>query len=325
MPITLSNSQIRTFQMCKREFYYKVDKKLVSKRVSLPMYRGTWLHSLLEAHYTKEGGWKRELNKVLKPQYMKLFEEEREFYGDLPAICESIMEGYEYHWREEDSGLTIIAAEQELVVPLPHGHSLAFKFDMIAEDEYGRWLVEHKSHKTIPDDDYRFMDIQTARYVWGLNKLGTYGHIEGVLWNYIRTKPPTKPPQLKRGGISLAKKYDTDALTFTKAVVEYGLNPRDFRDRILALKHHNNFLKRVRVPWHGKVVKTIVREAMEVMDEVERGYKPTRNIGRHCGWCSYQTLCMTQLYGGDADQVRRDIFKVGTKEDYYAIEHQEIG
>lgn len=324
MGVTLSNSQLKTFQNCKREFYYKVKQGLVSKRTSLPMKRGSWLHQLIEAHYTKPGGWRRELKKELIPEFNKLFDEEKEFYGPLPDICRAIMQGYEYHWREEDSGLTIIEAEKELIVPLPHGHKLPFKFDLIVEDEYGRWLVEHKSHRTIPDDDTRFMDIQTARYVWGLNRLKTYGRIDGILWNYIRTKPPTRPPQLKSGGISVAKKYDTDALTFTQALVDYGLNPRDYRDRIIALKRHNRFLKRVRVPWHIDVVKTLVREAVEVMDEIERGYKPTRRIGRHCTWCSYQTVCMTELYGGDADQVRQDLYRVGTKEDYYAIEHQEV-
>jgi hypothetical protein len=227
-----------------------------------------------------------------------MFDEEQEFYGNLPEACEDIMRRYEWTWREEDSGLTVIAIEEVFEVPWPHGHVFQGKFDGIVEDEYGRWLMESKSHKTIPDDAYRFMDIQTARYVWALNKLGTYGQLTGILWNYLSTTLPKRPQITKTGRLS-RRKIRTDVLTFVSALKEYNLDPRDFRDDIIRLKGRNDFFRRERVPIQDRVVERLVKEGVVIADRMERG-NFVRNIGRHCSFsCSYQDLCIADLYGGN--------------------------
>jgi len=289
---------------------------LVPQTSTLPLKRGSWLHELLEAHYMGEGWEKR--NDELAAEFNQLFEEEREAFGDLPDVCGRIMESYEYYWRDEDAQFQVIAAEEVVEVPLPHGHTLEFKFDAIIEDELGRWLMEHKSHKTIPRADYRFIDMQTAKYVWGLNKIGTYGEITGVLWNYIRTKEPTKPALMKNGTISKRKKIDTDLFTFVSAVKEYGLDPSDYRDVILRLKKFNNFFRRERVPKPKHVIEELVKDTVYVADEIERGTRPVRSIDRSCEYmCSYLDLCVVELYGGDAEDVIRRKYRTATEEDYY--------
>lgn len=320
MGVLITNSMVKTLNNCNREFYYKYGKQLVPKYTSLPLKKGTWLHELLEAKYNGTG-WEKRL-KQLTREFNRLFDEEKEMYGDLPRICANIMRSYDYHWREEDSGLTVIATEEVVQVPLPHGHTYEFKFDAIVEDDYGVWLMEHKSHRKIPDADYRFLDMQTAKYVWGLNELGTYGNIMGVLWNYIRTKEPTKPKMTKMGRLSRAK-IDTDVLTFYNALVEYDLDPHDFRDVLSRLKHHQTFFRRERQPKPPRVIETLVKETVVVADEIEKGVIPIRSIARHCDFCSYKDLCITQLYGGDAKSVVKLNYRKGTKADYYGFLDEE--
>lgn len=303
MGILVTNGMLKTYVDCEMKFDYRWRRQLAPNRPATPLKRGSWLHDLLEAKYTT-GSWKRKL-KQLKKEYDHMFDEEKEMYGDLPSICRHIMESYDYTWREEDSGLTVIAAEKVIQVPWPHGHTFQGKFDLIVEDEYGRWLVEHKSHKTIPDADYRFMDIQTARYWFAIQKLGTYGDLTGILWNYIRTKPPTVPTLIKNGSrLGRIDKMDTDLLTLVSAIKRYDLNPLDYRDKIQRLRRHNNFFRRVRVPINQDVMERIVREGVVTADRIERGEPPVRNIGRHCSWgCSYQEICMVELYGGNTKQI----------------------
>ena len=318
----ITNSQAKTFLRCSQQYDYKFSRLLTPRRVGLPLKRGSWLHELLETHYAG-GDWK-DKHKELTKEFMKLFEEEREYYGDLPTICKNIMLAYLYRWRDEDSEWTVIETERKFEVELPKGNTLVFKVDAIIEDDYGRWLVEHKSHKTIPNDNYRFIDIQSARYVWGLNQLGW--DIQGVIWNYIRTKEPTKPPQLKRGGISMARKYDTELFTFLRALREYGLNPADYRDKILTLKNHSTYFRRERVPKPPHVIETLVKEIDYTASKIERGYRPVRSIERGCLFaCDYLELCMTELYGGDAQQVERLNFRKATIEDYYGLEGLKAG
>lgn len=321
MGIVITNSQIKAYQRCKRQYSYKFIHQLTPKYSALPLKRGSWLHELLEAKYDGRG-WEAR-HEELTAEFNRLFDEEKETYGDLPRICANIMRSYDYHWREEDSGLTVIATEELVEVPLPHGHTMQFKFDAIMEDEYGRWLTEHKSHKTLPRADYRFLDMQTAKYVWGLNEVGTYGEITGVLWNYIRTKEPTRPKLTKTGRLSLAR-IDTDVLTYYNALKDYDLDPHDFRDVLSRLKKHQTFFRRERMPKPKKVVETLVKETVLVADEIERGVRPIRTIERGCEFtCSFKDVCIVQLYGGDAKDVIRNKYRRATKDDYYGYLDEE--
>jgi hypothetical protein len=275
------------------------------------------LHELLEAHYTGYGWEKKQ--KELTKEFNKLFEEEREYYGNLPEICRRIMRGYVYHWREQDSGLTVVEVEKEYEIELPHGHTYAFKIDALVEDEYGLWLMENKSHKTIPGDDYRFLDIQTTKYVYGLIQLGY--PIIGVLWNYLCTIEPKKPKLVghrEKDGPRLSKaRIRTDVLTFVEALHEYGLDPQQYRDDIVRLKRHNTFFRRERVPRPAGVMKRLMQETIVVADEIERGYKPIRTIERGCeNFCPYLNLCMTSLYGGDTKPFEKN-FQKAKVSDYY--------
>jgi hypothetical protein len=228
------------------------------------------------------------------------------------------MRSYVYQWKAEDANLDVIDAEGEVEVPLPHGHTLVFRFDLIVEDEFGRWLVEHKSHRTIPSDDYRFLDVQTKRYVWGLNKVGTYGEITGILWNYLRTTPPTIPQIRKSDGAISSRKINTDYLTFAETIKKNRLDPDDYEDVLSRLKLRNDFFKRDRVPAPKKVVDRLVREAVFIADEIEKGVTPVRSIERACDWCSFKDACIASLYGGDEEMILKNKFHVREKEEYYA-------
>lgn len=318
----ITNSMVKTYQRCHRQYSYKYVQRLEPKAgSSLPLKRGSWLHELLEALYTT-GDW-RKRHKELTKEFNRLFDEEKDMYGDLPTICSNIMRSYEYHWREEDKNMEVIAAEQEVFVPMGK-HELAFRFDLISEDEYGRWLWEHKSHKTIPGADYRFLDVQTARYVWGLNKIGTYGQITGVLWNYMRTKEPTVPHLNKDGRLSKAK-LDTDLFTYVTALRNYGIDLRDHRDKILYLKEHNSFFRRERVPKPPNVAERLVKEAAVTANEITQGFVPVRSIQRDCEYyCQYKDLCVVELYGGDSDRVRKSKYVVKSKGEEYWDEEEPL-
>lgn len=321
MGIVITNSMAKAFQRCEKQFEYK--QHIVPKSQGLPLYRGNWLHELLEAFY-KTGNW-RKRHRELTKEYNKLFDEEKQLYGDLPTICAHIMQAYCYWWKEEEKNWDVIETEFELSVPLPHGHTFQMKMDALIEDDWGLWLMEHKSHKTIPDSTYRFIDIQTARYFWALRK-ADYEPV-GVLWNYIRTKEPTYPHLKKNGELSKAR-IDTDLWTFLRALKEYDLDPRDFRDVISRLRANNNFYQRNRVPKPKQVAVQLVKDLVQIADrieeKIERGEEFIRNIDRNCTFlCSYTQPCITELYGGDPSQMLKASFREATKKDYYAYPDKE--
>lgn len=315
----ITNSQSKTYLRCPQQYDYKFRQLLTPRRVALPLERGGWLHDLLEAHY--EGGDWKAAHAARTLEFMRMFEEEREYYGDLPRACENIMRSYLHWWRDADEEFKVITVEQKFECDLPNGNLLVFKVDGIIENDYGLWLMEHKSHKKIPNDAHRFIDMQSSRYVWALQQLGW--DIQGVMWNYIRTKEPSKPKLLKSGERLSAAKCDTDLFTYVRALKEYGLNPRDYRDKIISLKENNTFFRREYVPKPRQVMETLVRDIDNLAGKIEdeRGEPPLRNITYDCAHhCDFLQLCMTELYGGDGDQVRKLMFRSATTKDYYGLE-----
>src|SRR4051812_32060336 len=120
----LSNSKVKTFRRCERQYYYKYVKKLRPKRKAVQLERGTWIHEMLQAHYDGEG-WKG-VWQDLTLEFNNLFEEEREDLGDLPGETKRIMRSYLRRWKSEDASWTVIDSEMNETWPLANG--LDFNF-----------------------------------------------------------------------------------------------------------------------------------------------------------------------------------------------------
>lgn len=301
--------------------HYKYDEELTPNSSTIPLKRGSWLHVLLEHHY-RGRDWRRVMDRLLIPEWDRLFEEEKVLYGDLPGEVSRIMGAYEFHYRNIDRDFIVLEAEYGFDVELPHGHMMKVKIDLITEDEYGIWLWEHKSHKTFPGQNYQFLDIQTARYFYALQHGPDerYRNPIGVMWNYIKTSPPTVPKLTKAGKLSRAR-ISTDVYTFVNAVREYGLNPNDYSDTIKVLSKSDEFFARKPVEKPDRVVRILTNEAVSVADEIERGYDPVRSIDRSCEYmCSYRSLCIAELYDSKPDLVRRTQYH---KEDPFAYHRGE--
>ncbi len=163
-----SNSMLKTFQRCPRQADYKYARRLKPKSVKLPLKRGKWMHSLLEAHYKAEAGMEtppwQDVHKALTNDFSKLFDEEKEKLGDLPRECDRLMRGYLWHYKEH--AWKVLGVEGMLEAELPGGSIFRGRYDMLIEDEYGIWLVDHKNMKRLPNHALRMLDTQAPRYVW---------------------------------------------------------------------------------------------------------------------------------------------------------------
>lgn len=304
----ISNSKANTYRRCRRKYFYKYELHLRAKDVALPLKRGSWIHELLEAD-ASGGDWE-ERHEELCVEYNRLFDEEKDKYGNLPDECERIMRSYKYWWREEDKDMDVLATELDLAIPMPHGHTLVAKIDRVTRDEWGTWAWEHKTHAKFPSANWRFIDVQSSLYAYALNKDGRFGPVTGILWDYLITKPPTIPTINKDGSLS-KRRINTDLLTFVTTLKTHGIPLKPHREKIEALKRHNDFFKRERVPRDKIVVKTLVKELIRTADEIERGVIPYRTIDKSCEFmCEYHDVCLTELYGGDASRMIRKKFDV---------------
>lgn len=337
-----THSMLKTYLSCPKAGQYKYAERLKGRRLTSrdqPLQRGTWVHELLQTHY--EGGDWRETHDRNTRKYNTLMDEEKEALGDLPTEAARLMRSYLWHYgaNKDDPlhGWNVLGAEQTFEAVWPDSEDgldiYRCRVDLLVEDEYGKIIVDHKTHKALPDMTFRILDAASPLYIWAARESGH--DVRGFLWNYIKTKPPTKPELVYVGKPQerlSTKAIDTDWPTYARAIKEYGLDhtAEPYRSRLRSLKAQrwvsgnvqtSPFFRRDILEKDEDILARVVATAMKTRDRMHGDFDDfdivERNMGRSCSWCSFSTLCTTEMYGGNGDHIRRKQFRVGDPLDYY--------
>jgi len=323
-----THSMLKTMRRCPKQAQYKYVERLKPKRLGRPLRCGTWMHKLQEVYY-KGGDWREEQQRQTS-KFRKLWEDEQSDVGDLPGDTERLWRSYLWHYKNDN--WKVLETEFTLEAELPDGSKLRGKVDNLIEDQYGLWIVDHKWHKVFPDHSFRILDQQSVGYLWLAlkNKIPVQGHI----WNYGRSKPPTLPVLTKTGLIARWRMLDTDYPTAARFIK----NHPDLRDisryypKLRILKSHryvhgepqrSNFFRRVVVEKPISQINRNIRELYRThlrmhdydfqdIDSVER--VPDRS----CTFmCSYRDLCSAEAVTGQRPVSWRHQFSIGDPLDYY--------
>jgi len=326
---TISHSQVSLWRECEQRWTYRYGQRLVPKRIERPLHLGSWVHAALEAHY-KYGNWRRG-HKVYLADYNKLFEEEklrldkgksqkksmdRADYEPLPSQVERIIRSYIWYYEKNTATRRVektIAVEVEYHLPRD-GYVQHGVIDRIYEDEDGlKWVQDHKVWDDIPltEGTLHTVDPQLTIYLEGAKEaLGI--EAAGVEYNYVRSAAPSFPIQnLDR---SLSKKdVATDYPTAFRWLKENGYDPAQYSDLLLPLMGTSPFLRRHRLPRNELVTTRVLEDFDRSATEIVGHDAAVRNIGRHCDWCPYQTICRNELYGMSTKALRDMNFEIEDK------------
>lgn len=309
----VSQSKVKCWQQCRFAYNCKYVEKLKKRTIKRPFTFGTLVHSILEARAKGEKKPLSVLDKIpLKQQ--KLFAAEREMYGDILNDIRFIMTDYFKFYK--DDGLTVIskhgvAAEHEFLLPLDKEIDFSGKIDLVVKKSSLRWLVEHKTFgRSIPKPDHLWRNLQSAVYLRVLDMLG-WKSADGVMWDYIHSKPPSRVQVTKKGLVSKKKLYTLpSAVKFS--LESNGLDVEDYQPLIKAAEiNRQNYYKRIFNPVNSSVVDTVFKGFIDTSREMLKyhGKSKTRTFGRHCEWCDYEPICRAELTGADADYIReRDYY-----------------
>lgn len=309
-------SSIKKWRFCRRAYYYAYTMRLEKRRKPSPLWRGHVAHAMLENRANGNEVWKPLIE--MQDEFDKLFQEEKDLYGDVPGQIRTIMKGYFKYYADDD--LTPVAlgkgnhkrlAEHKFEVELCKGIVLKGKIDEVDCDRQGHeWLVDHKTHKILPETGLKYSDIQSAVYSWALERLWGL-KVYGMCWNYIRWKPPTIPEVLKKGEMS-RKAIDTTWEVYRTALKAAGLKTSEYLDMKERLSSKaDSFYRREFMPLHGPIVENLVEEAKTTAQEMQKkgGADTTRTIDRHCTWCEYYGLCQAELRGLDTEFMLKTEYK----------------
>jgi hypothetical protein len=306
-----SYSRVKTWRRCHRMYHYKYHERLARKKPKAPLLKGSILHEMLDARAIKQNPIAI-LNKYAA-QYKSLFIEEREMYGDLIEDLRRIYGGYDRLYA--DDGLTVLASEEFVATDILDGLRFIGYIDKRVVDKNNRvWIMDHKTGRNIPGVDSRYADLQLLLYVWAYNRDHKHDRISGVIWDYVRTKPPTIPELLKKGGLSVAQNVNTDYETFMTAIQDNDLNPKDYKERLAQLKNQESpFYRRITLPNPPQLmIDQVVADFQNTAIELHTLSKVSkcRNMTKDCSWCEFHSICDAELRGHDADFIRESEFIV---------------
>jgi PD-(D/E)XK nuclease superfamily len=321
-----THSMLKTFRRCPKQTEYKYQLRLKPKVLGKPLRQGTWMHRLQEVHY-KGGDWKEE-HKLLSAKFNELFDEERDEIGDLPRECARMMQSYLWHYKNDN--WKVHDVEFVLETEFPDGTIYRGKIDLLIEDQYGLWLVDHKWHRSLPNLQYRILDSQSALYVWAAIRCGI--PVQGHIWNYGVRKAPGIPRLLKNGTRLSKKKLDTDYPTLVRTLKRYELDPKPYAAQLQYLKNQqyqfgepqtSPFFRRSVLEKQRGTLLQVAREAYHTarrMNEYdfERSEFVERVPDRSCTLsCSYAEICSLELFGGNTNNLRKQKYKIADPLEYY--------
>lgn len=338
---SVSWSEIKTFQRCPKQHDYKYLQRLVPKKKSRPLFLGSWVHAALQTHYA-EGDW-RAGSEVFTKEWNKLFDEEklalqtrgRQVSLPLPDIVKNIM--LSYIWYHKNDNWRVIAVEQEFLVPTPltiDGKVQWLKgiIDLTIEDEDGNWwVIDHKTAGNIPESTaFHAMDPQLMLYPWAANQAWKWD-IAGIIYNYVKSKPPSIPRINNDGSIS-KRKVLTDYPTLYRFLKREGYDPRDYAHILRPLSKRSPFLRQYRYPREKHVTNEILLDALSVTKHIRTDKRRSRTITRECAtMCSYHELCRSELNGMNTDILRHTMYTlkeastIGDRPDSYEDDWDDSG
>lgn len=344
-----THSMLKQMARCPKATQYKYAERLKPRMLTKrdkPLQRGTWFHSLLQEHYAGRS-WKA-MHMELVAKYNELFDEEKEALGDLPRELAALMKSYLWHYgydREDPfHGWDVLGTEVTLECPWPDSPDgtdiYRCRVDILYRDEWGLWIGDHKTHKSLPDTTFRLLDAASPLYIWCARENGY--DVRGFMWNYVRTKPPSWPELVYVGKPQERlshRQIETDYPTFKRALKYYGLDLDEHRGELNRLKaqrwkhgapQSSPFFRRDSLEKTDEMISRVVAVAMKTRDRLheydwEDADMVERSPDRSCTYmCSYTALCETELFEGDAPILRKKLYKIGDPLDYYQDDRREV-
>lgn len=303
--INVSQSKVKTWRQCRRQYHNKFVLMLQKKKIKRPFMFGRIVHEIIEADL--EGhDWEDVLNKI-ELDNKKLFRKEIEMYGNIIADIRDIMTDYFIFWDGTFKPMRHDGRRSEFEFRIELDDALWFtgKIDAVGKAKSMKWLVEHKTFNRMPSEDDRWRSVQAAVYFKALEEMG-FPSIDGVMWDYVSSKPLNVPGELTRTGKVSQARIDSTPSRIKRWLKEEGLKRKDNRKLLTDAEANlrNRFI-RVYSPVKRRIVDNIWDDFVDTAREIQEfhGRKKDQNIGRHCTWCDYQPLCKAEATGADVDWI----------------------
>jgi hypothetical protein len=297
----ISQSMLKTYNECRRKYYYSYLRRLEPIQVYMPFLVGTIFHECMAIFYTYAEVKDSVYTDYIDTRIDEAKEEFKLYGGDVMSIekqrltLQGMMLAYVNFYSTDLDKYDVLHVEKQIGLPIGDG-LFAGTLDLLLEDAKGRrWIMDHKTISSVSEGYLQSMelDYQTNMYKElsrKVLKIRPYGMILNIVTKpSIRQKQNEQPREfLKRiytEYTQLPNKY------FSRHVYRY--NPRLLRQSLEAV----NVLTREILRRHN-------RSRSRGLDKAEW---PQTGMPRACypfasGKCPYFDLCR---YGENHNQLMR--------------------
>jgi hypothetical protein len=306
-------SKVKSYRRCQKQYELRYIRGMQRKRPAAPLIRGTILHGMLHARATpglKAGAVLAEYEK----KFGELFREERDEYGtDFLGDLKRVYDGYLREYGSDDN-IKYEASEEKVAIDIGKGLIYEGHLDkrIVTIDNERRWIMDHKSHKNIPTEEQRLNDYQILMYLYAWNLGNPKKKADGIIWDYIRTKPPAIPEALVKGGLTMRANIDTDVSTYMRELTRLRLDPKPYKQHLAEIekRQKGRFYQRVRLPAPSKsMTRIIVDDFVETSQQMQRTKHFAHNLTRDCSWCEFQRYCTANVRGLDAEFIMKSEYE----------------
>lgn len=308
-------SKVKQWNECKFSYHLKHVERLRPKKTKRPFTFGGLVHKMLEEHAMGRDPFDVIENVPVADR--KLFAAEVEMYGNILEDLEYIMTDYFDFWKKADIKYVSLngrKAEHAFAIEIEDGLVFQGKIDAVGMWRGHRSLVEHKTFKQRPDENFRWTNVQSSVYIRAMDILG-WKSVDGTLWDYISSKPPSTPGILTSGKVSQAN-INTLPSKVRQFLSDNKFKTKDYPDLLAKAKaNRENYFFRVFTPISKTIVDSMFNEFVESSRDMmeNHGKRKTKNIGRHCSWCDFQDICRAELTGADSDFIKERNYVVEEK------------
>lgn len=305
---TVSQSKVGVWRKCRRAYHNKYVERLRRRRIKRPLQFGRIVHTIFEDFANGEEMLDT-LNRIKKEEGKK-FIEELEEYGDIIDDVRVIITDYFEHWGEDSlKYIRIKGKSAEFTFEYEIAKDIVFqgKIDNLARTPNKlKWLVEHKTGRTIPTEDHRWRSLQSAVYLYVIEKM-KIEEVEGTCWDFIRSKAPSTPKILKSGAPS-ERKCDTLPTKIHEFLEANKLPAAKFQALVDDAEFNRaEYFSRIFTPAKPQLITRLVDDFVETAREMSHlhGSVKAMNITRQCDWCEFEGLCRAELLGQDLEFVKK--------------------
>lgn len=274
----------------------------------------TWGHPVAQATYALQAFYKSIQDIQQKVKFAD-YEIEQQFDEDR-ELGVAMLENY-FTWAPSQDNFKPIFTEVEFKVPMSfwyNGHLIDFEYqgrvDLVVEDEFGYWIVDHKTAAQLAGVDWLPLDDQCGSYAWALQKmLGL--DIRGVIYSELRKKAPHPPLILKNGQLSKNKQQDTSLEMYVKAIKDNNLNEADYDEFLdFLVENPKDWFRRTRVQYTLRQLELqeqrIIAEAQEMLMNPQIYPSPSRF---NCQGCKFFRPCLAVQEGSDPSPILEEQYE----------------